>query len=57
MEDKIDTFKNKIFPKKKPEGKMTATGITLVFNKIKKLEQIINKMQSDIERIKSRLGL
>ena len=49
MEEKIDTFKDKIFPKKKPEGK--------VFNKIKKLEQMINAMQSDIKIIKSRLGL
>ena len=49
MEKKIDTFKDKIFPKKKPEGKM--------FNKIKKLEQMINVIQSDIKIIKSRLGL
>tara|TARA_R100000656_G_scaffold18634_4_gene17184 strand:- start:222 stop:395 length:174 start_codon:yes stop_codon:yes gene_type:complete len=57
MEEKTDTFKDKIFQKKKPEGKITATGITLVFNKIKKLEQMINVMQSDIKIIKSRLGL
>jgi len=49
MEEKTDTFKDKIFPKKKPEGKM--------FNKIKKLEQMINVIQSDIKIIKSRLGL
>ena len=49
MEEKIDTFEDKIFPKKKPEEK--------VFNKIKKLEQMINVMQSDIKIIKSRLGL
>jgi len=49
MEEKTDTFKDKIFQKKKPEGK--------IFNKIKKLEQMINVMQSDIKIIKSRLGL
>ena len=49
MEKQIDTFKDRIFPKKKPEGK--------VFNKIKKLEQMINTMQLDIKTIKSRLGL
>ena len=57
MEEKTDTFKDKIFQKEKPEGKMTATGITLVSNKIKKLEQMINVIQSDIKIIKSRLGL
>jgi hypothetical protein len=46
--------KNKKTPsKKKPKGNLTLEMLT----NIKILEQIINKMQLDIKRIKSRLGL
>tara|TARA_R110000787_G_scaffold3780_2_gene14584 strand:+ start:4408 stop:4548 length:141 start_codon:yes stop_codon:yes gene_type:complete len=46
-------MKDKTPSKKKPERNMTLEMLT----NIKILEQIINVMQSDIKRIKSRLGL
>ncbi len=49
MEEKTDTFKDKIFPKKKSEGRLS--------KKIKRLEQTISTIQSDLKIIKSRLGL
>ena len=49
VEKKTDTLKDKIFPKKKSEGRLS--------KKIKQLEQTINVIQSDIKIIKSRLGL
>ena len=49
VEKKPDTLKDKIFPKKKSEGRLS--------KKIKQLEQTINVIQSDIKIIKSRLGL
>ena len=49
VEEKTDTLKDKIFPKKKSEGRLS--------KKIKQLEQTINVIQSDIKIIKSRLGL
>ena len=49
VEEKTDTLKDKIFPKKNSEGRLS--------KKIKQLEQTINVIQSDIKIIKSRLGL
>ena len=49
VEEKTDTLKDKIFPKKKSEGRLS--------KKIKQLEQTINVIQLDINRLKSRLGL
>ena len=49
VEEKTDTLKDKIFPKKKSEGRLS--------KKIKRLEQTISTIQSDLKIIKSRLGL